>query len=207
MTRRSFWVYAWAETVCYFLGHHWKSSYRRRDDGWKYRAKWRFKCRRCRMRLMGDGRFDPWYKELWWVLCNGWRALTGVIGMAFERRKEGRGYTVYPWWCRVLLVVVDAPAFAAVQAWGHAAHVFRLPMFPCEVFDRVADPVSRLIDRHAIHYYWWPPDSGRPDEVGVWTLRGVHTAEDRPRMFVTQGGGVSYTGEDYTIVNFGDTTT
>jgi len=133
---------AFRETVCFFLGHKWKCSWRSRDDRaervarddrgeltyreqhegnpycW-YSAGWHYKCRRCRTRTRDDA-YQPWYRTWWWAVRYGvieasWFQIAYWIGGSLKQEHSLPGR----YWPVVLLAAVVAGGAKALTylAW------------------------------------------------------------------------------------------
>lgn len=93
-----YWRQLARETVCFFFGHAWDSSWQRRPDYdelqrqpydllpyaqrqsgnpyYHFAAWWHYKCRRCRLKTRNDAWY-PWHVKLRWALTGAWR--TGKV--------------------------------------------------------------------------------------------------------------------------------
>ncbi len=124
------------EICCYFFGHNWKSSWRRRRDiNWEtpeeevsyalrqsgnqffeYSLGWRYKCRRCREQTRGDA-WNPWYKVYFWAIKCSVNCFFSAI--KFAREDEIRN---------VLWLLPYACLSATSQFF---AHMTEQPHWPC----------------------------------------------------------------------------
>lgn len=89
MTQMKWYYQLGREMVCWIFGHKWKGSWRRRDNYTEdidlgaevsyrddqsgnpyfwFSAGWRYKCKRCRIRIKDDDAWHPFYKKIWWTL-------------------------------------------------------------------------------------------------------------------------------------------
>lgn len=200
------------ETACFLAGHDWRSSWRRvRDEeppGWtrgkcgnpyfEYVASWHGKCRRCRARTCDDP-YQPLWREVWWMLRSGWGALR--IGVTcywpWRERKQGRGYSVMPWWAYAVSLLA-APLFAFEQMWlCWFSYQWHFPSFPGAWAADLNHVISMWAESKATHYRWIPPqDPDDKNEIGFWLPEGdaqrtEETGEWRMRVWVYPGPGVT----------------
>lgn len=192
------------ETICFFWGHDWKSSWRhradraarmaldRREQEWKdgipyadrqagnpfceYSQGWHFKCRRCRTRTR-DWLWVPWWRDLWGAVQT--YAQCFRIGVTcywpYPKRRIGYPYTEYPW-SAWLLSLVTTFSFAWEQAYAGWAHARRWPMWPAFVSSEDCYQIHRKwIEGKGVTYDWFPPmDPDDPTELGMWLRRGQY---------------------------------
>ena len=158
------------ELYCFFLGHTWKSSQRRRRDFdivsklslaqyrqlvpyarrktleplREYSAGWKYKCRRCRTRIRNE-KWNPWWKELYYAVYFGIRA----VEFEFTFCKANKSNLKFPW---VLCFLVTFPVRSASDFYLNLASDWNLPWFP-------VNWTMELID--LIYSVTWKNDNGK----------------------------------------------
>ena len=217
----------WAEWVCFFVGHRWKSSWRQKVDRtalmaqdeaeWSYRLKqegnpyceysagWTNKCRRCRTRTRDHWPGGPWYRRYWWALASGWRSLWIGVTCYWTTRKKvaGRYHQVVPLTAS-LVSVVSAVAYGAGQFLLQIAHDRHWPVGPgVALFDLHDWLVSRYVEPRVAYYKWVAPK--RPNGIGFWrgpndavTVEEIWCGCGRCSPPATEWGSAPVSGETYT---------
>lgn len=148
------WHSAGRETMCFFFGHKWKGSNSvhtqwydmddndvpygiRRSSGnhwWENVAWWNHKCVRCRRKEHQNCNYSghqPWYKEQYWAIKDGFRHAWFMFSFTvWPEKEEYFPEKKQPLWKRICAGIVLWFVGGFAQYW---IHFDEIPSFPADV--------------------------------------------------------------------------
>lgn len=152
------------ELICFFLGHNWKSSWRKRSDYniirslsikeydkqisysrrqsgnsmFEFSEGWKNKCKRCRERTRNEFQWFPWWKDLYNAIRNGVHAVETNYFFFKEDFKDTRTKSVFYFLLSTPIDMLSAFYLYLLLEW-------HLPWFIQQALFEIEDKILNLI--------------------------------------------------------------